>query len=99
MIIIVLMKKIIILPVLIALAVVGYFLFVNNSSSVTERPGTTDNSAKIDIDAVCQAALAYMSFPDGESADKFVADCKEGKYPQVIEDYKAQMNLGEGAQI
>jgi len=40
-----------------------------------------------------------MSFPDGASADIFVAECKEGKHPQVIEDYKLQMNLGDGATI
>lgn len=54
---------------------------------------------KIDISAVCQGALAYMTFPDGASADAFVAECKEGKHPDVIERYKAELNLGDGAQI
>lgn len=54
---------------------------------------------KINIDAVCEGALAYMSFPDGASADAFVKDCKEGKYPEVIEQYKKQMNLGDGVAI
>ncbi len=56
-------------------------------------------SAKINIDAVCEGALAYMSFPDGAAAAQFVAECKEGKHPEVIEQYKAQMNLGDGAAI
>jgi hypothetical protein len=55
--------------------------------------------AKLDINVVCQSALTYMTFPDGASADKFVAECKEGKHPEVIDHYKAQMNLGEGANI
>ena len=41
-------------------------------------------SGKIDINAVCDGALAYMSFPDGAAADLFVAECKEGKHPEVI---------------
>jgi hypothetical protein len=54
---------------------------------------------KINIDAVCEGALAYMSFPDGESAAAFVAECKDGKHPEVIEQYKAQMGVGGGAEI
>ena len=54
---------------------------------------------KLNINVVCESALTYMSFPDGASADKFVSECKEGKHPEVIEHYKAQMNLGNGADI
>ncbi len=56
-------------------------------------------SGKIDINAVCDGALAYMSFPDGAAAEKFVAECKEGKHPEVIEKFKADMGLGDGAAI
>lgn len=56
-------------------------------------------SGKIDINAVCDGALAYMSFPDGAAAEKFVSDCKEGKHPEVIEKFKADMGLGDGAAI
>lgn len=55
-------------------------------------------NAKINIDAVCEGALAYMSFANGRDADAFVADCKAGKHPEVIEKYKADMNL-DGATI
>lgn len=54
---------------------------------------------KLNINAVCEGALAYMTFPDGATADAFVADCKEGKHPEVIEQYKLQMGLGDGAAI
>lgn len=54
---------------------------------------------KLNIDAVCQGALAYMTFPDAASAELFITECKEGKHPEVIEQYKAQMNLGDGATI
>lgn len=50
--------------------------------------------AKLNIDVVCEGALAYMSFPDAESAAEFVAECKAGEHPEVIERYKAEMNLG-----
>lgn len=54
---------------------------------------------KLNINVVCEGALAYMTFPDAASADAFVADCKEGKHPEVIERYKAEMGLGDGAAI
>jgi hypothetical protein len=62
---------------------------------------TTDtaSNAKINVDAVCQGALAYMTFPDAAAAEVFVGECKEGKHPEVIEKYKADMNLGDGAAI
>ncbi len=56
-------------------------------------------NAKINIDAVCEGALAYMTFPSGEASAQFVAECKEGKHPEVIEKYKTDMNLGNGAAI
>ena len=40
-----------------------------------------------------------MSFSDGESAAAFVAECIEGKHPEVIERFKAEMGLGDGATI
>ncbi len=72
-------------------------IFTVTSPATTTATSTA--SMKIDINAVCRGALAYMTFPDGASADKFVAECKEGKHPEVIERYKAQMNVGDGAQI
>ncbi len=63
------------------------------------EPAPPAAQGKININAVCDGALAYMSFPDGESAATFVAECKEGKHPEVIEQYKAQMGLGDGAAI
>ena len=54
---------------------------------------------KLDIHAVCESALAYMSFPDGASSDAFVQACVRGEHPEVIERYKADMNLGDGAAI
>lgn len=56
-------------------------------------------NAKININAVCQGALAYMTFPVGSSSEIFVQECIEGKHPEVIEKFKADMNLGDGAQI
>jgi hypothetical protein len=54
---------------------------------------------KLNINVVCEGALAYMSFPDGDAAAKFVEECKAGEHPEVIEKYKADMNLGDGAAI
>lgn len=63
--------------------------------------GNADVNAqgKININEVCEGALIRMTFIDGAAAEKFVAECKEGKHPEVIEQFKAEMNLGEGAEI
>lgn len=54
---------------------------------------------KININEVCEGALIRMTFTNGAAAEKFVAECKEGKHPEVIEQFKVEMNLGDGAQI
>lgn len=91
------MKKILIgLVVIVGLLVyVGYAFTID----APETPSDTASQGKLDINAVCTSALAYMTFPDGASADAFVAECKEGKHPDVIDRYKAEMNLGAGAEI
>lgn len=60
---------------------------------------TSAPQAKLNTDIICENAISYMKFIDKKSADKFVADCKEGKHPEVIEKYKSDMNLGDGAKI
>jgi len=80
----------------------GYYGLTQARSSAPSTSQTTSDTgqqAKINIDAVCQGALAYMTFPSGAEADAFVKDCKEGKHPEVIDKYKADMNLGTGAAI
>ncbi len=67
--------------------------------TITKMIDPAPVSGKLDINVVCEGALAYMTFSDGAAAEKFVADCKEGKYPEVIERYKADMGLGDGAAI
>lgn len=98
--------NLIILAVVIVLAVGGYFAYTYMQSKTTSETSTETTSedtnsqeAKINIDAVCENALAYMTFTDGASADAFVADCKEGKHPEVIEQYKASLNLDAGVAI
>ena len=63
-----------------------------------ERPGDNASTAKIDINAVCDGALAYMTFANDAEAQVFVTECKEGKRPEVIEQYKDSLNL-DGATI
>ena len=100
--------------ILIALGVLliiggGYYWYVNNGETGASENGEVEeemveeneptSSGKLNINVVCEGALAYMTFEDGESAEAFVAECKEGKHPEVIERYKAEMNLGDGAAI
>jgi hypothetical protein len=69
------------------------------TSMIDPAPAATSTQAKIDINAVCEGTLAYMTFPDAASASAFVADCKAGNHPEVIEHYKAQLDLGTDAAI
>jgi hypothetical protein len=55
--------------------------------------------AKININIVCEGALAYMRFADAASAATFVTECKEGKHPEVIEHFKASLNTDSGVAI
>ncbi len=64
-----------------------------------ENQPSDTSTGKLDINAVCEGALAYMTFTDSASAEVFVSECKEGKHPEVIERFKADMNLGDGATI
>jgi hypothetical protein len=64
-----------------------------------EAGSDTASESKLDINAICNGALAYMTFPDGAAAEAFVAECEAGKHPEVIEKYKIDLNLGAGAQI
>lgn len=74
----------------------GIFTVTKMISSTTPSAGA---EGKLNINVVCEGALAYMTFPSSVEADTFVAECKEGKHPEVIEQYKKQMGLGEGAAI
>ncbi|HEY0220696.1 MAG TPA: hypothetical protein VGC58_00555 [Candidatus Paceibacterota bacterium] len=67
--------------------------------TITKIIEPTQVSGKININEVCQNAIAYMSFPDGKSAELWIKDCIEGKHPEVIEQYIKQMNLSDGAAI
>jgi hypothetical protein len=67
--------------------------------TITKMIEPASTNGKLNINVACESALAYMSFLDGASAEAFVAECKEGKHPEVIERYKAQMNVGGGAAL
>ncbi len=72
-------------------------VFMTKSKNSPNQP--IPMQGKLNIEVVCQSALSYMTFPDGASADKFVEECKEGKYPEVIERYKTDMGLSDGVAI
>jgi hypothetical protein len=67
---------------------------------ITEKTPTNNIiQGKLNINVVCEKSLSYMKFKDTISANNFVAECKEGKHPEVIEKYKTDLNLGEGVKI
>jgi hypothetical protein len=66
----------------------------------TEEGGATQppQQMKIDVRVACESALMYTSFTDGAGAEAFVADCVDGKHPEVIERYIQEMGV-DGALI
>ena len=54
---------------------------------------------KIDVKVACESALMYTSFVDGAAADAYVAECIEGKHPDVIDRYIESLNLEAGVTI
>ncbi len=81
---------------IIGAAIIIYFVFIATPPASEPTPTAT---SKINITEVCEGALAYMTFANGAEAEVFVAECKEGKHPEVIEQYKEQIGLGDGATI
>ena len=78
---------------------------VTMEEEMTTSPEVEDMSqdqnkpqAKINIQAVCESSLMYTSFTDGAAADAYVAECVEGKHPDVIQRYIDDMGL-DGAMI
>lgn len=90
-------KNILIAILVMIIALGGYFYFLQNETIQVADQNTSQQ--KINVDQVCEESLMFMTFTDGAAAELFVKECKEGKHPQVIEDYKARMNLGAGAEI
>ncbi len=96
-------SKLVLSIIIIVLAVIAVVLVLRmpKRSAMPSNPAPQGGitSQKLNMNAVCESALTYMTFPDGASADAFVAECKEGKHPEVIEHYKAQMSVGDSARI
>ncbi|HEY4526419.1 MAG TPA: hypothetical protein VJK53_01015 [Candidatus Paceibacterota bacterium] len=40
-----------------------------------------------------KGALAYVTFPSGAETEVFVEECKEGKRPAAIDQWKVQMDI------
>jgi hypothetical protein len=80
------------------LIALGYYAYAASQKDKATNviPGSEQ---KLDISTICQGALTYTTFPDAAAAELYVQECKEGKHPDVIERYKEQMNLGDGAAI
>ena len=81
----------------------GYYWYaqqrvVKSDAQEVTAEQTDGSRGKLDISAVCEGALAYMTFPDSDAANTFVEECKAGEHPEVIERYKKDRNL-DGAAI
>ena len=79
---------------LLLVAAVGYYVFMQPVA-----PADTTSDAKIDINAVCDGALAYMTFENGAAAEAWVAECKRGEHPEAIEQWKVQMGITDDRAI
>lgn len=92
-------KKLIIFVIVVVLAAAGAGLLSVLLSSRAMPSTESGSNAKLNINAICESALAYMSFPDGASADAFVQECVEGKHPEVIEQWKQQQGITDDRAI
>jgi hypothetical protein len=61
--------------------------------------GINEPLGKLNINLICEQSVAAMTFVDATSAEAFVADCKEGKHPEVIEKYTEDLKLREGVAL
>lgn len=85
---------------LLVVAALALFIFTQPAAAPTmENTENTASDQKINIDEVCTSALAYMSFPDGASADAWVEACKRGEHPEAIEQWKMQMGISDDRAI
>ncbi len=79
----------------------GFVLFFGVLVFAFDKPDQAPIVApqgKINVDAVCRGALAYMTFANGDDAEKFVTECADGKHPEVMEQYIKNLGL-DGAKI
>jgi len=91
----------------VAVVIIGFFFWLSSlivieidsqSTPLTPVTETTAPVGKIDPRVACESALVYTTFENGEQADAFVAECIDGKYPEVINRYIESMEL-DGATI
>lgn len=92
---------------LLIIGAIAYYVFViapaatlntNNLPSIgTPAPGNERNypepEGKLNINVICEGALAYMSFPNGTEAEAWVEACKRGEHPEAIEQWKQQNGI------
>lgn len=71
---------------------------VDSFTFIKPEATTGAPQGKINVQLVCEGALAYTTFPDAAAADKFVTDCIDGLHPEVIEKYIDGLGL-DGAAI
>lgn len=91
----------------VAVVIIGFFFWLSSlivieidsqSTPLTPVIETTTPTGKMDPRVACESALIYTTFETGEQADMFVAECVEGKYPEVINRYIETLEL-DGATI
>lgn len=97
------MNKYLIALIVVVLLGGGYYWYTQQGAkTAAQAPDTAGqpggSQEKLDINAVCEGALAYMTFPDSNAANTFVVECKAGEHPEVIEQYKKDHQL-DGAAI
>jgi len=88
-----------IIGMLIVIALGYYFFMMPTSMPTIETPTDTSSNVRLNIDTICEGALAYMTFPSGAAAEAFVQECKNGEHPEVIEQWKIQMGITDDRAI
>ncbi len=86
------MKTIITVIILLIIGVGAYYFINSDRFSKNYSNENAEIQNQQEVDEACENALIRMTFTDGEAAAKFVSECKEGKHPEVVEQFRLELN-------
>lgn len=94
------MKIVFSIAAFLVLVVIGYSIFTQPASrNVAETPNDSGSNQKINLNAICDGALAYMTFPSSAEADVWVQECREGKHPEAVDQWKQRQGITDDRAI
>ncbi|MFZ2593787.1 MAG: hypothetical protein WAX38_03375 [Minisyncoccia bacterium] len=72
---------------------------MDNNQPKYEQVEEAPVGMKLDINQICDDSLAFTTFTDGAASDAYLVDCKAGKHPEVIEQFKQSLQMEDGTTL